>query len=47
MITASVSLQDLKRRLYVTAKAASGGTRRSTARPCGAESESAPRRQVT
>jgi len=46
MITASVRLQDLKRRLYVMVKAECGGTRWSTAR-AWSEPESAPRRQVT
>ena len=47
MITASVRLQDLKRRLYVMVKAGCGGTRWSTARASWSEPESAPRRQVT
>ncbi len=46
MITASVRLQDLKRRRYVMVKAEFGGTRWSTAR-VWSEPESAPRRQVT
>jgi hypothetical protein len=46
MITASVRLQELKRRHYVMVKAEFGGTRWSTAR-AWSEPESAPRRQVT
>ena len=47
MIMASSSLQDLRRRLYGTAKADSGGTRWSTVRTEGLSPESAPRRQVS
>jgi hypothetical protein len=46
VIIAPSSLQDLRRRLYVMAKAEFGGTRWSTAR-AWSEPESAPRRQVS